>query len=54
MIDIIPKEIGKLKNLKVLDLGAIHVSGPIPHGKGNLNGLVKMGNLKRLSEKKKN
>ena len=35
LIGSIPKEIGLLKNLKVLDLGMNQISGPIPHEIGN-------------------
>ena len=38
----IPNEIGKLKYLKVLDLGKNQLSGPIPPQLGNLTSLVKM------------
>ncbi|CAA2966694.1 probable LRR receptor-like serine threonine-kinase At1g63430 [Olea europaea subsp. europaea] len=61
----IPKKIGKLKNLKVLDLGVNRLTGPIPPEIGNLTNLVKinlqsngltgrlpseLGNLKHLEE----
>ncbi|GFS37159.1 leucine-rich repeat protein kinase family protein [Actinidia rufa] len=61
----IPNEIGKLKYLKVLDLGKNQLSGPIPPQLGNLTNLVKinlqsngltgklppeLGNLKYLEE----
>ncbi|XP_010533657.1 PREDICTED: probable LRR receptor-like serine/threonine-protein kinase At1g63430 isoform X2 [Tarenaya hassleriana] len=61
----IPKEIGKLKNLKVLDLGNNLLTGPIPAELGNLssimiinlqsNGLTgklppELGNLRYLKE----
>jgi len=42
LIGTIPKEIGLLKNLKVLDLGANKLSGAIPHELGNLTSIVKM------------
>ena len=42
LIGAIPKEIGMLKYLKVLDLGQNQLSGPIPPELGNLTNLVKM------------
>lgn len=42
LIGVIPKEIGSLKNLKVLDLGMNRLTGPIPPEIGNLNSIVKM------------
>jgi len=42
LIGIIPKELGMLKSLKVLDLGMNQLSGPIPPEIGNLNQLMKM------------
>lgn len=41
-IGTIPKEIGLLKDLRVLDLGANQLSGPIPPEIGNLNSIIKM------------
>lgn len=38
----IPKEIGLLKGLKVLDLGANQLTGPIPPEIGNLSSVKKM------------
>ncbi|KAL7200239.1 hypothetical protein ACSBR1_032208 [Camellia fascicularis] len=42
LIGSIPKEIGMLKYLKVLDLGNNQLSGPIPSELGSLTSLVKM------------
>lgn len=42
LIGIIPKELGMLKSLKVLDLGMNQLSGPIPPEIGNSTQLVKM------------
>lgn len=42
LINTIPKEIGLLKNLKVLDLGSNQLTGPIPPEIGKLNSIVKM------------
>ena len=42
LIGIIPKEIGMLTFLKILDLGMNQLSGPIPPEIGNLTSLVKM------------
>lgn len=42
LIGTIPKEIGLLKNLKVLDLGANQLTGPIPPQLGNLANIMKM------------
>uniref|UniRef100_M4EFS7 Leucine-rich repeat-containing N-terminal plant-type domain-containing protein n=1 Tax=Brassica campestris TaxID=3711 RepID=M4EFS7_BRACM len=65
LLGTIPKEIGKLKNLKILDLGNNHLMGPIPAEIGSLssimiinlqsNGLTgklppELGNLKYLKE----
>lgn len=38
----IPKEIGTLKNLEVLDLGSNQLTGAIPPEIGNLSSIVKM------------
>lgn len=38
----IPKEIGMLKNLEVLDLGSNQLTGKIPPEIGNLTSIVKM------------
>lgn len=38
----IPKEIGKLKKLKILDLGNNHLTGPIPAEIGGLSNIRKM------------
>nr|XP_025637366.1 probable LRR receptor-like serine/threonine-protein kinase At1g63430 isoform X2 [Arachis hypogaea] len=65
LIGTIPKELGMLKSLKVLDLGLNQLSGPIPREIGNLTQAVKinlqsngltgrlppeLGNLKYLQE----
>ncbi|KAJ9549888.1 hypothetical protein OSB04_022431 [Centaurea solstitialis] len=65
LIGPIPKEIGLLKRLKILDLGMNQLSGPIPHEIGGLVSVVKinlqsngltgrlppeLGNLKNLQE----
>lgn len=42
LIGIIPKELGMLKHLRVLDLGMNQITGPIPPEFGNLTSLVKM------------
>lgn len=42
LIGTIPKELGMLNNLKVLDLGMNRLSGPIPPEIGNLAHVVKM------------
>ena len=42
LIGAIPKELGMLKSLKVLDLGMNQLSGPIPPEIGNLTQAVKM------------
>lgn len=42
LIGTIPKEIGMLKSLKVLDLGSNQLTGPIPSEIGNLSSIVKM------------
>lgn len=42
LIGTIPKEIGLLKNLKVLDLGSNQLIGPIPLELGNLSNIIKM------------
>lgn len=42
LLGIIPKELGMLKNLEVLDLGKNQLSGPIPHELGNLTNIKKM------------
>lgn len=42
LIGTIPKEIGLLKNLKVLDLGSNQLAGPIPLELGNLSNIIKM------------
>lgn len=38
----IPKEIGKLKKLKILDLGNNHLTGPIPAEIGKLSSIRTM------------
>lgn len=38
----VPKELGYLKNLRVLDLGVNQLSGPIPPEFGDLSKAVKM------------
>ena len=42
LIGAIPKEIGMLKNLKVLDLGSNQLTGAIPPEFGNISSIVKM------------
>ena len=42
LIGIIPKELGMLKFLKVLDLGMNQLTGPIPPELGNLSSVMKM------------
>lgn len=42
LIGTIPKEIGLLKSLKVLDLGVNQLTGPIPSELGNLTTIMKM------------
>ena len=42
LIGIIPKELGMLKFLKVLDLGMNQMTGPIPPELGNLSSVMKM------------
>lgn len=42
LIGTIPREIGLLKNLKVLDLGSNQLTGPIPLELGNLSNIMKM------------
>lgn len=42
LIGTIPKEIGMLKNLRVLDLGSNHLIGTIPPQIGNLTSIVKL------------
>ena len=42
LIGTIPKELGMLKSLKVLDLGMNQLSGPVPPEIGNLTQAVKM------------
>ena len=42
LIGIIPKELGMLKYLRVLDLGMNQLSGPIPPEIGNLTNLETM------------
>lgn len=42
LIGTIPKEIGMLKNLRVLDLGSNQLTGTIPPEIGNLSSIVKM------------
>lgn len=42
LIGVIPKELGMLKNLKILDLGKNQLSGPIPPEIGNLTNVLKM------------
>lgn len=38
----VPKELGCLKNLRVLDLGVNQLTGPIPSEFGHLTNVVKM------------
>jgi hypothetical protein len=38
----IPKQIGMLKNLRVLDLSVNRLTGPIPVELGDLSGIEKM------------
>lgn len=38
----IPREIGTLKSLTVLDLGMNRLSGPIPRELGNLTNVIKL------------
>lgn len=42
LIGVIPKELGMLKNLKILDLGMNQLSGHIPPEIGNLTNISKM------------
>lgn len=42
LIGIIPKELGLLKSLTVLDLGKNELTGPIPSEIGNLTSAVTM------------
>lgn len=42
LLGTIPKEIGKLKNLKILDLGNNHLMGPIPAEIGSLSSIMIM------------
>lgn len=42
LIGTIPKEIGLLQNLKVLDLGSNQLTGPIPLELGNLSNIIKL------------
>ncbi|KAG4385802.1 hypothetical protein GLYMA_12G167901v4 [Glycine max] len=42
LVGVIPKELGMLKSLKVLDLGINHLIGPIPPEIGNLTQVMKM------------
>lgn len=42
LIGSIPKEIGTLKHLKILDLGMNQLSGPIPSQIGDLVSVIKM------------
>lgn len=42
LIGTIPKEVGMLKNLEVLDLGMNQLSGPIPPEIGNLTNAIRM------------
>lgn len=42
LLGIIPKELGLLRSLTLLDLGKNELSGPIPPEIGNLTSIVKM------------
>ena len=42
LVGTVPKELGYLKNLRVLDIGMNQLTGPIPPEFGNLTKVMKM------------